>query len=166
MAVRFHSFRLIHGEIARSLAAYCGHNVYLDVALSWVVSYSTHCGVVLRGSVGRKTSGYNYRRLLAHFWRLVLTSGVRPLRLVTLLGLSSIGVAAGTSLYALWAWWHGEIPIHGWASLTILLCFFSGGVLFSLGVIAEYLGATLSVAIGRPLYLVVSRPCRGKSEQP
>ena len=36
VAVRFHSFRLIHGEIARSLAAYCGHNVYLDVALSWL----------------------------------------------------------------------------------------------------------------------------------
>ena len=34
---RFNSFRLIEGEVARSVAAYSGPNVYLDVALSWVV---------------------------------------------------------------------------------------------------------------------------------
>jgi purine-cytosine permease-like protein len=34
---QFNSFRLVRGDIARSLAAYCGHGVYLDVALAWVV---------------------------------------------------------------------------------------------------------------------------------
>ena len=36
--------------------------------------------------------------------------------------------------------------------------FFSGIILFSLGVIAEYLAMTLSMAMGKPLYLIVSEP--------
>jgi len=45
---QFNSFRLIRGDIARSLAAYCGQGTYLDVALSWVVGRSAHCPVALR----------------------------------------------------------------------------------------------------------------------
>ncbi|MEI7631328.1 MAG: glycosyltransferase, partial [Actinomycetes bacterium] len=34
----FNSYRLILGEVGRSVAAYTGSGVYLDVALSWVVA--------------------------------------------------------------------------------------------------------------------------------
>jgi undecaprenyl-phosphate 4-deoxy-4-formamido-L-arabinose transferase len=42
-----------------------------------------------------------------------------------------------------------------------VICFFSGVILFSLGIIAEYLALTLTTAMGRPLYVTVSRPRRG-----
>jgi len=156
---RFNSFRLMQGEIARSLAAYCGPSVYLDVALSWVVACSARCPVVLRAEF-RKRSGYNFRRLVAHFWRLVLTAGTRPIRLISLLGLASILLAIGISCFALRQHLAGAVPVQGWTSTAILICFFSGCILFSLGVIAEYLGMVLSMAVGRPLYLAVSRPNR------
>lgn len=163
--VGFHSYRLIDGEIARSLAAYCGHNVYLDAALSWVIARSAHCPTRLR-TARRPQSGYNYRRLASHFWRLVLTSGTKPLRVISVMGLSSILLGAVISVWALWARITGQVAVPGWASTTILLGFFSGGVLFSLGVIAEYLGVTLSMAMGKPLYLVVSKPPRKRASIP
>jgi undecaprenyl-phosphate 4-deoxy-4-formamido-L-arabinose transferase len=155
----FHSFRLIEGEIARSLAAYCGFKVYLDVALSWVVAKSAYCPIALRNPSDR-ASGYSLSRLFSHFWRLVLTSGTRPLRLVSLLGLGTILFGAAVSAYILWEYFTGNVPIPGYTSLIILLCIFSGSILFSLGIVAEYLGASLSVAMGRPLYVVVSKPMR------
>lgn len=155
----FHSFRLIEGEIARSLAAYCGYKVYLDVALSWVVARSAYCPIALRNP-SERSSGYNLSRLFSHFWRLVLTSGTRPLRLVSLLGLGTILFGAAVSAYILWEYFTGNVPIPGYTSLIILLCIFSGSILFSLGIVAEYLGASLSVAMGRPLYVVVSKPMR------
>ena len=158
---RFHSFRLINGEIARSLAAYCGHNVYLDVALSWVVARSSHCPIVLRCGAER-SSGYNVRRLFGHFSRLVLTSGTRPLRFVSLLGLAAMLFGVSFSGYTLWHYLTGNVPIQGYTTLAILLCLFSGATLFSLGIVAEYLGAALSVAMGRPLYMIVSRPLGGQ----
>jgi glycosyltransferase involved in cell wall biosynthesis len=154
---RFHSFRLIRGDIARSLAAYCGHGVYLDVALSWVVPKTEQCPVVMRAERGR-TSGYSMGRLLSHFWRLILTAGTRPLRLISIMGSLSILASIVISAAAFWRKFRHEIPVPGWTSLFVTVCFFSGIILFSLGVIAEYLGVTLTMAIGKPLYLIVQRP--------
>jgi undecaprenyl-phosphate 4-deoxy-4-formamido-L-arabinose transferase len=47
--------------------------------------------------------------------------------------------------------------VEGYTSLLIVVCFFSGVILFSLGIIAEYLGLALTMAMGKPLYLTVSR---------
>lgn len=162
---RFSSFRLIRGEIARSLAAYCGQGVYLDIALSWVVGRVDYHRVSLRQERGRP-SGYTLGRLLSHFWRLILTAGTRPLRIIAILGVSAILTAIGISLYVVWAKVAHQVPIQGWASLVIAICLFSGLILFALGVIAEYLAMTLTMAMGRPLYLIVSRPEGAGSPRP
>jgi undecaprenyl-phosphate 4-deoxy-4-formamido-L-arabinose transferase len=154
---RFNSFRLIDGEIARSLAAYCGSEVYLDVALAWVVRASASCPVTLRNERGRP-SGYNYKRLLAHLWRMFLTSGTRPLRLISIIGCLAIVAGIVISAYVTWYRLTARIPVQGWTSLIIVVCLFFGVTLFSLGIIAEYLGITLSMAMGKPLYLIVSQP--------
>jgi undecaprenyl-phosphate 4-deoxy-4-formamido-L-arabinose transferase len=153
----FHSYRLIHGEIARSLAAFCGYKIYLDVAISWVVARIAHCPITLRNPQGRR-SGYDYRRLSSHFWRLVLTSGTRPLRIVSLVGAVAFLLALVLTGKVLWDYFTGNIPVQGYTSLIIAMSLFSGAILFSLGVVAEYLGAALGVSMGRPLYLVVTRP--------
>jgi undecaprenyl-phosphate 4-deoxy-4-formamido-L-arabinose transferase len=161
----FSSFRLMRGEIARSLAAYCGQGVYLDVALSWVVDKRSFQPVTFRVERGRE-SGYSLVRLVSHFWRFILTVGTRPLRIIAVLGTVSIFAALAISAYAVWGKFAHEVPIQGWTSLMIVVCFFSGLILFSLGVIAEYLAMTLTMAMGRPLYLIVSGPTRAKPRLP
>jgi glycosyltransferase involved in cell wall biosynthesis len=153
----FNSFRLIEGEIARGVAAYCGANVYLDVALSWVVGSAAHCSLALRTERGRP-SGYTFRRLFRHFWQLVLTSGTLPLRFVALMGAFSIVFGFLISVWEAWQRLQNKIPVQGWTSTFIVICFFSGLILISLGIIAEYLGVAVSMAMGKPAYLIVSRP--------
>jgi polyisoprenyl-phosphate glycosyltransferase len=153
----FNSFRLIEGEIARGVAAYCGADVYLDVALSCVVGSAAHCPLALRSERGRP-SGYSFRRLFRHFSQLVLTSGTLPLRLVALMGAFSIVFGFLISLWAIWQRLENRVPVQGWTSIFIITCFFSGVILVSLGVIAEYLGVAVSMAMGKPAYLIVSRP--------
>lgn len=156
----FHSFRLVLGEIGRGLAAYGGEGVYLDVALTWVVSRTAICPVANREELDRP-SGYSFRRLASHFWRMVLTSGTRPLRLVALFGASLGLVAFGLMVRVVWARVAGDVPVQGWASVMVILLVTSGAVLFSLGVLAEYLGVAARTAMGKPLYLVVSDPAAG-----
>ena len=156
---RFNSFRLVDGEIARTLAAYCGNGVYLDVGLFWIAGRIGHAPIRLRAEMDRP-SGYSYIRLLGHFWNLILTTGTRPLRLITLTGLASMVLAALLGLYAAYGHFTGRIPVQGWASLLIVVSFFSGAILMSLGVIAEYLAVTMGIVMGKPLYVVASRPTR------
>ena len=50
--------------------------------------------------------------------------------------------------------------MQGYASLIVVICFFFGVVLFSLGILAEYLAVSLTTGMGRPLYVTVARPQR------
>ena len=156
---RFNSFRLVDGEIARTLAAYCGNGVYLDVGLFWITARIGHAPVRLRSEMGRP-SGYSYLMLLGHFWHLILTTGTRPLRLITLLGFCSMVLAIAIAGYAIYGKLFGNVPVQGWASLLIVVAFFSGCILTALGVIAEYLAVTMAIVMGKPLYVVGSKPTR------
>lgn len=156
----YQSFRLMLGEVGRSVAAYAGSGVYLDVALGWVASSIARAPVALRQEGGR-ASGYSPRRLLGHFWRLILSSGTRGLRIVSVIGvlfaLAGIAVAVVIVVQRLT---NGALPA-GWASLITVILLSSGAILFSLGVIAEYLGTAVNMAMGKPPYLIVTDPARG-----
>lgn len=157
----YQSFRLILGEVGRSVAAYAGSGVYLDVAMGWVAGRVATCPVRLRAE-GDRPSGYSLRTLTSHFWRMVLSSGTKGLRLVSGLGVVAavIGVVLAVGLLVAKVAGAENIPA-GWPSLMVVFLLGIGAVLFSLGVIAEYIGVSVNMAMGKPPYLIVSDPADG-----
>jgi len=159
-ASSYQSFRLVLGEVGRSTAAFAGSGVYLDVALGWIAGSPATCPVGLRDESGR-ASGYSTRRLLSHFWRMVISSGTRPLRVVSFVG---VAFGLGGLLLALWLviqYFLGEQAPAGWTSSIVVMLVSTGAVLFALGVIAEYIGVSVNMAMGKPIYLIVSDPGAG-----
>lgn len=155
----FNSYRLVLGEIGRSVAAYTGTGVYLDVALSWVVADVTTCPVVARAE-GREAGAYTYRRLFSHFGRLIVSSGTRPLLFVSWLGVLFVILGLLASVWVIYQRIIGELVIAGWASTFIALMLIGGAVLLSLGIIAQYVGAATNMSLGKPLYVLVQDPRR------
>lgn len=153
----FQSYRLVLGEIGRSVAAYAGAGVFLDVALGWVNDRQAVVPVKLRSESDRP-SGYTIRRLLSHFWRMILTSGTRGLRMVSILGMAFAIVGALLAVYVVVARLFNEVAVQGWASVMVAVLLGTGAILFALGVIAEYIGVAVNMAMGKPLYLIVSDP--------
>ena len=156
-ATQFESYRLIRGDIGRKLAQVASAGVYLDVALTWVVGRTATAPIELRNE-GREESGYTYRSLFSLFWKMVLCSGTRGLRIVSILGIAlalSGGIlAAVVTVQKI----NGSSDPAGWASTIVAILICSGAILFSLGLIAEYLGVALHVLAGRPLFLTVDTP--------
>jgi glycosyltransferase involved in cell wall biosynthesis len=155
----FQSYRLVRGDIGRQLANFAVSGVYLDVALGWVTDRVTTVPVQLREE-GARSSGYSYSSLFAHFWRMVLSSGTRGLRLVSVIGVTFALLGVGLAIYLIIARSTGAVDVAGWTSLAVITLIASGAILVSLGIIAEYIGVTLNVAMGRPLYLVVDDPAQ------
>ena len=153
----FSSFRLISGEIARSVAAFSGPSVYLDVALSWITQGTSSVAVEYRNE-RRPRSGYSTRKLIGHFWKLAVTTGTRPLRLVSAIG-AATGIAgfllAGRIVYD--KIFNG-IAAQGWASVFVGILILGGAVLFAVGIIAEYLGLVVRSSLGQPTYLTIRDP--------
>jgi polyisoprenyl-phosphate glycosyltransferase len=154
-AYYFHSYRLVLGEVARSVAAYAGPGAYLDVALGWVARRIRTCPVRLRSEGGR-ASGYRFRTLLSHYWHSVLTGGTRLLRAVSLLGLVLATIGFVLALVLVWMRLRHTVGPPGWTSLAVVALITSGAILLALGVIAEYVGVAVHMAMGRPLYVIVS----------
>ena len=150
----FQSYRMILGEIGRSVAAYAGSGVYLDVAMGWVAGSPASCPVRLRGE-GDRQSGYSTRRLLSHFWRLALSSGTHALRMVSALGVLFAVGGIAYALYLVVVRLISDQTPDGWTSTMVLVLVSTGAILFSLGVIAEYVGVAVNMAMGKPLYLIV-----------
>lgn len=160
-AVRsFQSYRLILGVLGRSVAAYAGSGAYLDVALGWVTDQVAVAPVVPRSN-GARPSGYSWRRLLSHFWRLVISSGTRVLRAVSMLGVLVAVVGLLLAVVVVVARLTNEITVEGWASVMVVLLVGTGVVLVTLGVVAEYVGAAVNMAMGKPPYLIVDDPRDG-----
>jgi polyisoprenyl-phosphate glycosyltransferase len=155
----FHSYRLIRGEIARSLAAHCGQGVFLDVGLLWVAGRIGQYPLNMR-SQGNRISSYTYGRLFSHFWSMLLTAGTRPLRLITLLGFASVAIAFFIGSYVLYEKLTGKLEFQGWASIVIVFSFFFGCILISLGMIAEYLAISIRASMGQPLFVIGSSRSR------
>lgn len=157
----YQSFRMIVGSIGRSVAAYAGSGVYLDVALSWIVSKTATSATTLRQEGAERRSGYSLRRLLSHFLRLVISNGTRGLRIVSYIGLLFAAFGVVLTIWVLVGTISGTNTPPGWASSTIIVSITSGAILFSLGVIAEYIGVSVHMAMGKPLYLVTTDPADG-----
>jgi len=162
---KYQSYRFVLGEVARSAAAFSGAGVYLDVALGWVAPSASVCPVISREELGR-TSGYSTRRRLSHFWRMVLSSGTRGLRLVSLLGITFAAIGLVLALVLVGMRIAGDSLPQGWTSTIVITLVSTGAVLFSLGVIAEYIGVAVNMAMGKPPYLIVSDPDNGPLGRP
>jgi glycosyltransferase involved in cell wall biosynthesis len=155
----FNSYRLVLGEIGRSVAAYTGAGVYLDVAFNWVVADSVEYPVVARRE-GRAAGNYSYRKLAGHFSRMIVSSGTKPLFFVSALGVTFFGVGLLAILWIVIQRVRGEFIVAGWASTFTALMLIGGSVLLGLGIIAQYVGAATNMSLGKPLYVVVRDPKR------
>ena len=153
----FNSYRLILGEVGRSVAAYTGSGVYLDVALSWVVADVAKQPVISRAE-GRPASNYSMRKLISHFGRLVVSSGTRPLLFVSILGGVFVVIGAILTLWIIASLIFSNVPVSGWPSTMVAILIVGGATLLSLGIIAQYVGAATNMSLGKPLYVVVSDP--------
>ena len=151
--LNFSSFRLIDGSIARGISAYAGDGVYLDVALGWLTDRVATCKVSNELEM-RNKSGYSLKKLLSHFLRLILSGGTRPLRIVTISGISiAITGICYAGYVVVGVLVNGE-PVAGWTSVIVSILLIGGLVLISLGVIAEYIGLAVRAAFGKPSYFV------------
>jgi len=156
---KFNSYRLILGEPARALSTYGGTEIYLDAGLIWVTSSATTCDVWLRSE--DRPSGYSVTSLLSHFVRLVVTAGARPLRVIALLGLSVATTGFALTAYIIAMKLATGVSASGWTSVIVAVLVTSGLTMLSLGVISEFLGATVRSTMGKPLFLKVSDPIDG-----
>ena len=96
-------------------------------------------------------------KLVKHFLHGVLYYTNLPLRVASLLGLSSVALSFILVCYYLVRYLKGAIDVPGWTTLVLLILFFSGLILFALGVMGEYLIRVLQEVRRTPQYVIMEK---------
>lgn len=108
-------------------------------------------------------SGYTFRKLFRLFTDLLINNSAILLRASAYLGLSFSVVSFGLAASVIYEKLVHRIAVQGWASLFAALMLVGGLLLFSVGVVGEYLIRIIESSEGRPMYFVRRRSERSEA---
>ena len=97
---------------------------------------------------------YPFSRQLRLACNAILSFSEYPLRLITILGFTFMGVSFCLTVYVVGRYFLGSYVVLGWTSLIATVLFMGGIQLSVIGIIGEYLGRLYVEVKKRPLYIV------------
>lgn len=145
-------FRLMSRRAMLAMMKYPESNLFLrGIAAS--VGYPSTCVYYNRSERFAGESKYPLNKMLAFAIEGITSFSVKPLRLISYLGIIFILVAIGVIIYALYEHFTGN-TIEGWTSLLVSMWFIGGSILLACGVTGEYIGKVYLEVKQRPKYFV------------
>ena len=99
-------------------------------------------------------SSYSWIKLIKLALMVIFTSTQRPLKWVIKLGLIITSASFFMAAFVFLQWLNKGIQVSGYASIMISIWFLTGCTIFTLGVIASYLGKVLDNVSRPPIYII------------
>ena len=145
-------YRLVSARVLKEFANFREVNIFLRGMFPLVGFKSTSVYYERNERLAGK-SHYPLKKMLALAFDGITSLSVKPIRIITSLGVFISLVSFLLILYALIAWMAGR-AVAGWASTLIAVALLGGIQLISLGVIGEYVGKIFLETKQRPRYIV------------
>lgn len=99
-------------------------------------------------------SGYNFFKLIKLFNNLLINNSSLLLRFIGNMGLSISFLSFVLALVFIYRKLFLKVETVGWTSLFVTVLFIGGAILFTLGIVGEYLVRIIKTVEKRPLYLI------------
>jgi glycosyltransferase involved in cell wall biosynthesis len=147
------SFRVLRREVADALTRARSPYLFLDAEIFRVTTRAIHVEVEHHPRADGRSS-YTLGSLARLATNLVFNHSALPLRLISVLGISAAVLALGFGSTIIAKRVLGIPQQLGWPSLAVLITFFGGATLFSLGMIGEYLIRIVHQTALRPQFHV------------
>ena len=147
-------FRLVDRKIVDTINSMPEHNKFLRGLFSWV-GYKQYAYEYERQERFAGETKYPLKKMLKLASDGIFSFSTKPLKLVGILGMISIGISILIIIYTLlsyiFEWNH---LTAGWTSIMITVTFFAGIQLLSLWIMSEYIARIYDESKGRPQYII------------
>jgi dolichol-phosphate mannosyltransferase len=147
-------FRLVSRRVIEDLRRIREHDRFLRGLVAWV-GYPQKALPYRRPGRAAGTTKYPLTKMIRFALNAIFSFSALPLRLITWIGFFSVLISfafVGRTLYQYW--FNSEALVMGWASLSVLISFFFGVILLSIGVLGIYVAKIHTEVQGRPIYLI------------
>jgi len=145
-------FRLMGKNALKALSEYGEVNLFLRGIIP-LLGFKTDIECYSRAERTLGTSKYPFRKMMQFALEGITSFSIKPLRLITLLGILVFTVSVAMIVYFFIRYFSGY-TIAGWASIVCSLWGIGGLILFSIGIVGEYIGKIYLEAKRRPRYHV------------
>ncbi len=137
-SLKMGSFRILSKEIVEIMARNKSHNPTIGpILLSTTLNLKNVMVEHKERKVGK--SGYNVTKMIKTTLDNIINYSTLPLKTISMIGIFTSFMSFVLSSYLIWKKLELNKAPEGWTSLMVLLLFFFGILLFSIGIIGEYL---------------------------
>ncbi|MBN1658070.1 MAG: glycosyltransferase [Anaerolineae bacterium] len=148
-------FRAFRAHVRTAFAHCQSPVVAIDVLLTW--GTTRFASVPVRHEARRAgRSNYTPRKLAAHAVNMMTGFSTLPLRVASLVGFAFTLFGLGVLVYVLGRFLIEGGSVPGFPFLASVIAIFSGGQLFALGIMGEYLGRMYQRTMDQPPYSIRS----------
>lgn len=145
-------FRLMSRRVIESLMQYPERNLFLRGMVP-MIGFKSDYVYYDRAERFAGESKYPLSKMLNFAIDGITSFSVKPLRLITMIGLVMMVLALGAGIYTLVSYFSGR-AIQGWTSMLLSVWFLGGIQLLCVGVLGEYIGKIYKEVKRRPRYFV------------
>lgn len=147
------NFACYQRKAVQAMAQVKDHNRYYPM-LQQLVGFNYAKIEIEHAEREEGNSSYSFGKRMRLAMDTILTFSDKPLRLTVKFGvfLSFISICAAITMVVLY--FFSDVKADGWASLALMISFFSGLIIAVLGVVGLYVGRTFESVKQRPTYIV------------
>ena len=145
-------YRLMSKTVLDALSEYKEVNLFLRGIVP-LIGYKSDIVEYARKERFAGESKYPLKKMLAFAIDGITSFSIKPIRMITTLGVGALGVSALMILRFIIGAVRGN-TVSGWATIVVSIWLFGGLILLGLGVVGEYIGKIYMEAKGRPRFRV------------
>lgn len=147
-------YRLMSKRALDGLSEYKEVNLFLRGIVP-MIGYETDVVYYERHERFAGESKYPLKKMISFAIDGITSCSVKPIRMITALGMFIFSVSIFMLIYFLIVWGLGK-TVAGWTTIVISLWGIGGLILLSLGIIGEYVGKIYMEVKERPRYIIES----------
>ena len=143
-------FRLMSKRALEQFAQYGESNLFLRGIVP-TIGYQTACVYYERKERVAGETKYPLKKMLALAFNGITSFSIKPISLITWLGVLIIIGSILAAIYALISYFTGNV-VQGWTSLILSIWFIGGVQLLAIGMVGQYIGKIYVEVKHRPRY--------------
>ena len=146
-------FKIIHKDVVDEIIKFSGPFPYIDATILTITHHLTQIEIEHHIRYAG-SSNYSFIKSAVVFIKHATNYSIYPLRVVSFVGFISALLSLLAGVFYLLQYVMSSHKVEGWISLVLLVIFFGGLTLLSIGLIGEYIGRIFLSINNKPQYTI------------
>lgn len=148
-------FRLMSARALDGLSQFKERNLFLRGIVP-TIGYKSECVYYERKERLAGESKYPVSKMMSFAFDGITSFSIKPMSFITGMGIFVILCAIAFAIFTFYSYMTGNV-VRGWASTVLSIWFIGGLVIFSIGMVGQYVGKIYLEVKERPRYIIETR---------